>query len=234
MPPRSLPAAAFEDVAFWDARYSVDDEAFDWYELPSIGVALAAIERALTLSSSSTSSSSPSAAQPAAARPTFFSLLDIGCGTSLLAERISERRRGGLISFERIVACDASEVAIEKQRQRQAERQRRLEEQGEGDKEEPDSSSSSSAAAVVVSYEIADAFKLPYGDASFDAVVDKGTADALDCGGCEGGSGGGSGGGGGSGDVGEDDDDDKGSSSVSISECSAAGRDGKTCRVLKV
>ena len=178
MPPRSLPSAAFEDVAFWDARYSVDGEAFDWYEQPSIGVAMAAIETALSLSVSSASSSASAAAAST------FSLLDIGCGTSLLAERIAEER--GQILFERIVACDASQVAIEQQRQRQEERResraaaaRAEEEGGGGGKEQPDSST-----VVAVSYEVADAFELPYGDGNFDAVVDKGTADALDCAGC--------------------------------------------------
>lgn len=227
MPPRSLPAAAFEDVAFWDARYSVDDEAFDWYEAPSIGVAVAAIERALSGSSCSTSST-PSAAS-AAPSPTLsgasFSLLDIGCGTSLLAKKVSERE-GSTIMFGRIVACDASEVAIEKQRQRQAER--RQGEKGDDKQEQPDASSSSSsaaAAAVAVSYEVADAFGLPYGDSSFDAVVDKGTADALDCGGCDAGGGG---------DEDEDDDGDDDDERASPSSFPPAARViAEASRVLK-
>jgi SAM-dependent methyltransferase len=180
MPPRSLPAAGFEDVAFWDARYSIDDGAFDWYETPSIGVAMAAVERALL---SASSSSSVSAASAASTTSGAFSLLDIGCGTSLLAEKIAEDRGGGGISFEKIVACDASEVAIEKQRQRQAARAEERRRAATASAEEEGGEGKEGAVATV-SYEIADAFRLPYGDASFDAVVDKGTADALDCAGC--------------------------------------------------
>ena len=180
MPSRSLPAAAFEDVAFWDARYSIDDGAFDWYETPSIGVAMAAVERALL---SASSSSSVSAASAASTTSGAFSLLDIGCGTSLLAEKIAEDRGGGGISFEKIVACDASEVAIEKQRQRQAARAEERRRAATASAEEEGGEGKEGAVATV-SYEIADAFRLPYGDASFDAVVDKGTADALDCAGC--------------------------------------------------
>lgn len=179
MPPASLSAAAFEDVAFWDARYSVDDEAFDWYEAPSIGIALAAIERVLSSVSAAGAASAATSASTSSPR---FSLLDIGCGTSLLAETIAERRSH---LFNRIVACDASEVAIEKQKQRWEGRWQKVREEPGG--EQPGASSSTKTATVAaVSYEVADAFSLPYGDASFDAVVDKGTADALDCGGCDG------------------------------------------------
>lgn len=180
MPP-SLPAAAFENVTFWDARYSVDDEAFDWYEAPSIGITMAAIDRALSVS---TAAASAATSTPTSTPSPVFSLLDIGCGTSLLAERIAEERSH---LFNRIVACDASEVAIEKQRQRQEERRRRRAEEERGGEQPGNGSSSSTRAATIaaVSYEVADAFSLPYGDSSFDAVVDKGTADALDCGGCD-------------------------------------------------
>lgn len=180
MPP-SLPAAAFENVTFWDARYSVDDEAFDWYEAPSIGITMAAIDRALSVS---TAAASAATSTPTSTPSPVFSLLDIGCGTSLLAERIAEERSH---LFNRIVACDASEVAIEKQRQRQEERRRRRAEEERGGEQPGNGSSSSTRAATIaaVSYEVADAFILPYGDSSFDAVVDKGTADALDCGGCD-------------------------------------------------
>ena len=164
--PPSLPAAAFEAIEFWDARYSVDERAFDWYERPSIGVAMAAVETALEASAACSTSTSTSTTSSS---PPLFSLLDIGCGTSLLAERISEEKKS--VVFGRIVACDASEVAVERQRRRQEERRAKT-------------STAAATTAVSVSYEIADAFCLPYADSSFDAVVDKGTADALDCGGC--------------------------------------------------
>lgn len=187
MPPRSLPAAAFEDVGFWDARYAVDAEAFEWYEAPSISIAIAAINEALKLSSASSSAASSDEQQRLSTSTATrrFSLLDIGCGTSLLAERVAEEKRD---SFDRVVACDASEVAIQKQRERQEERRRRrMEDDGENndEKEEEKTGTTTTPLPLLVSYEVADAFALPYPDSSFDAVVDKGTADALDCAGRE-------------------------------------------------
>ena len=61
-----------------------------------------------------------------------------------------------------VAAIDASEVAIEAARARPR---------------------PPLPAGAELTFAVADAMALPYGDATFAAVIDKGTADAVDCGG---------------------------------------------------
>jgi SAM-dependent methyltransferase len=128
-------AAAFESVAFWDARYATDGAPFEWYAEPGTAAAVAAV---------------------AAAAPPGGRVLDVGCGTSRLPRRLAAA------GFA-VTGVDASTTAIEVCAAR------------------PPPPSLPPGASLT--FAVADATALPYPDASFDAVVDKGTADAVDCGG---------------------------------------------------
>lgn len=131
---------AYDSVEFWDCRYATDSAAFEWYAEPGTAAAAAAVAAAVT------------AAAPATTPPR---VLDVGCGTSELADRLAA-------SGHRVTAIDASEVAIDVARAR---------------------SRPPLPEGAALTFQVADATALPYPDASFDVVVDKGTADAIDCGG---------------------------------------------------
>ena len=131
------------------------------------------------------------ATQPRAAKR----VLVLGSGTSRLPFDLAAERRLLLPDLEEVVATDLSAVAVEKmtaKTRREEEEEEEEEEKGKvGDGgDSSDKNRKPKPPRAGVTWAVADMLSLPFPDASFDAVIDKGVLDALFAGF---GSGGGSG-----------------------------------------
>jgi len=147
-----------EEARYWDllhASAASADESQDWYASSTATMgALAALPCAAAalaaLATGGTATAATVTASTAAA-----ALLHLGCGTSDLGELLAATVAS---ATGVVVNVDFSAVAIESQRRRAAR---------------------CGAASARQRYEVADAAALPFADAAFLAVVDKGTMDAV-------------------------------------------------------
>ena len=129
----------------------------------------------------------PPPSPPRAARR----VLVLGSGTSRLPFDLAAERALLLPELEEVVATDLSAVAVGKMAARTRLREEEAErggdgEMGDGDGDDDDGATAKkqkgkgkSKARARITWQVADMLSLPFPDASFDAVIDKGVLDAL-------------------------------------------------------
>ena len=100
-------------------------------------------------------------------------VLVLGSGTSRLPFDLAAEAEALLPELEEVVATDLSGVAVEKMAARTLREGAERGEEGEGKGKRKTSN------RARITWEVADMLSLPFPDASFDAVVDKGVLDAL-------------------------------------------------------
>ena len=187
-PPSSVPKDTrdYSRIEYWDRRFETEEE-YEWcgrFE-DFRGLLVAALEGKKRV-------------------------LVLGSGTSRLPFDLAAEKEALLPELEEVVATDLSAVAVEKMAARtlreEAEREEEEREGNDGDGDDGDGDGDEETAKqekrkskrARITWQVADMLSLPFPDASFDAVIDKGVLDALFAGfGSPGGGGGGGSAGGG-------------------------------------